>query len=225
METIVISVGGSLIVPGEIDVDFLKSFKDLISNYVESKKFVIITGGGKVSRKYQEAAKALGIVNSEDLDWLGIHGTRLNAHLFRTIFREHANPKIVKDPTEEIDFNEAILIACGWKPGWSTDYDATLLAANVNAAKLVNLTNVDYVYDKDPKEHSDAKPIKETTWSEFRKLLPEDWNPGLNAPFDPVAAKEAEMMGIEVAIINGKNLDELKNYLDGKSFEGTIIKQ
>jgi uridylate kinase len=220
-EVLVISVGGSLIVPDLIDTDFLLEFKKIILN--QNKKFIIICGGGRTARKYQEAAKRIINLRRGDLDWLGIHSTRLNAHLMRTIFKEVACSRIIKNPTEKIIFNERILIASGWKPGFSTDYDAVLLAKNFGVKKLINLTNVDYVYTKDPK-FSDAKPIKEISWKDFRKLLPEKWDPGLNTPFDPVAAKEAEKIGLEVVVMNGKKLKNFENYLGGKEFIGTKIK-
>jgi uridylate kinase len=129
----------------------------------------------------------------------------------------------VKNPEGDIDVAEPILIAAGWQPGWSTDYVATLIAKNVGATRLVNLSNIDYVYDRDPRTHPDAKKIEKASWAEFRKLIPEAWDPGLSSPFDPVAAKEAESIGLEVAIINGARLAEFSHYLDGKPFKGTVI--
>jgi uridylate kinase len=123
----------------------------------------------------------------------------------------------------EVDADEPILIAAGWQPGRSTDYVATLMAKNLGAKKLVNLSNVDYVFDKDPRTHPHAEPIKEISWHDFRALMPSEWDPGLSAPFDLVAAKEAEILGLEVAIINGAKLEEFDNYLDNKSFVGTVI--
>ena len=83
---------------------------------------------------------------------------------------------------------------------------------------------IDYIYDKDPKLFKDAKPIKKTSWKEFRKILPKNWSPGLNSPFDPIAAKEAEKLNIEVASLDGKNLDNFERYLNNLNFIGTIIK-
>jgi uridylate kinase len=222
---IIISVGGSLIVPEDIDYKWLKKFKMIIEKYVAKKfKFIIITGGGKTARKYQNAAKEVSELTSDDLDWIGIHSTRLNAHLFRTIFRKIAHPKIIKDPTKKIEFKEKVLIASGWKPGFSTDYDAILLSKQFKIKKLINLTNIDYVYDKDPKNFKDAKIIKEIDWKSFRKIVGNKWSPGLNAPFDPIAAKESESIGMEVIIMNGKNLENLQKYLNKKEFIGTVIK-
>ncbi len=223
-DIIVISVGGSLICPDQIDQDFLKQLKSTIEEQLKKgKRFILIAGGGRTARYYQEAAQSVAGINKEDLDWMGIHATRINAQLLRTIFQKYAKPKVIKNPDEPADFKEKILVAAGWKPGFSTDYDAVLLAKQFKVKKIINLSNIDYVYDKDPRQHSDAKPFKEMSWKEFRKLVGNKWNPGLNAPFDPIASKEAEKLKLCVAIINGRNLAELRKAINGEKFEGTTI--
>lgn len=218
------SVGGSLIVPDGIDTDFLSRFRALILEKIEAGfSFSIISGGGKTARRYQDAARAVTTLSRTDLDWIGIHATRLNAQLLRNIFVEQAYPHVVKNPTIDIEADEPIIIASGWQPGWSTDYVAVLMAKNLGARRLVNLSNIDYVYDSDPHKNPDAKKIEEIGWADFRKLIPEEWDPGLSSPFDPIAAKEAETLGLEVAIMNGAKLEEFSNYLDGKPFVGTVI--
>lgn len=221
----IISLGGSLIVPDRIDAKFLKSFQKIIEDGVKTKKkFLIITGGGKTARRYSEAAKSLGVLNPDDLDWLGIHATRINGHLMRTIFRKIAFKKIVTDPQDyTVPDKYPVIIAAGDKPGCSTDYDAVVLADLYNAHSLLNLSNIDYVYDKDPKKHKNAKKLPRMTWGQFRKLVGNKWDPGLNAPFDPVASKLAEKNKLRVAIMNGRNLKNLENYLADKPFDGTII--
>jgi len=222
-EIIIISLGGSLIVPEGIDVTFLDAFKKFI--FSRPERFVIITGGGRTARTYQAAIKTMGDLNAEDADWIGIHSTRLNAHLVRTIFRNYAHPEIVFDPTKRVSFKEKILVAAGWKPGCSTDYDAVLLAKQLKVKRLINLSNIDYVYTKDPNKFADAKRIEKISWKDFRKIVGDRWDPGLNAPFDPIASKEAERLKLEVAIMNGRNLANVSVYLNGKKFTGTIIKQ
>lgn len=227
-KTIIISLGGSLIVPGEIDWEFLKKFKDLIEKQIEKGfKFIIITGGGKTSRKYQQAASKITELNNDDSDWLGIHATRMNAHFIRTIFRKHAHPKINKNPhdLEDFqDFKESVFIASGWKPGNSTDLIAVLLAKYLGIKKIVNLSNIDYVYDKDPGKFFDAKKLENLSWKDFCAIVGDKWDPGMNVPFDPVASKTAREEDIEVAIMNGNSLENLENYLEGKNFQGTTIK-
>lgn len=223
-ERIVVSVGGSLIVPDGIDVDFLTRFKALVLEKVQKGySFTIIAGGGKTARRYQEAANAVTPLSREDTDWIGIHSTRLNGQLLRNIFVGYAHQHVVKNPTIDIDSDEPIIIAAGWQPGCSTDYDAVLMAKNLGAHRLVNLSNIDYVYTADPKKDPEAEKIERTTWAEFRKLIPDAWDPGLSSPFDPVAAKEAESLNLEVVIMNGANLDAFGKYLDGEPFTGTVI--
>jgi uridylate kinase len=223
-ERVVVSVGGSLIVPDAIDTEFLLHFKTLILEKVQRGfTFSIIAGGGRTARRYQSAANLVTPLSRHDLDWIGIHSTRLNAQLLRNIFVGYAHQQIIKNPTIDIEADEPIIIAAGWQPGCSTDYDAVLIAKNLGATRLVNLSNIDYVYTADPKKDPNAKKIEKISWSEFRVLIPKEWDPGLSSPFDPVAAKEAEALGIEVAIINGTKLEEFSNYLDGKPFVGTTI--
>jgi uridylate kinase len=99
-----------------------------------------------------------------------------------------------------------------------------LVAKNVGAKKIINLSNIDYVYDSDPKINPNAKKIKKISWVEYRKLIPVEWNPGLNSPFDPIASKMAEEEGMEVVIMNGKPIENFIRCLDGKKFLGTVIK-
>lgn len=227
-KTIIISLGGSLIVPEEIDWEFVKKFKTLIEEQINRGfKFILITGGGKICRKYQDAAaKASTEITDEDKDWLGIHATRMNAHFIRTVFREYAHPRINKNPHDLEDFynfKESILVAAGWRPGFSTDFDAVILAKYLGIKKVINLSNIDYVCDKDPKKFPDAKQIEKISWADFRQLVGDTWDPGMNAPFDPIASKEAQEIGLEVAIMNGKNLDNLRDYLEERESKGTII--
>jgi uridylate kinase len=223
-ETIIISLGGSLIVPGEIDINFLKDFKALILSHVaQGKKFVIITGGGKICRKYQEAAKTLSSPSNEDLDWIGIASLKLNAELLRVVFGEYAHDKVISNLSTSFNFERPIIIGSAYEPGQSTDWDAVLGAKTVGAKKIINLSNIDYAYDKDPNKYPDAKKIESISWPEYRALIPKEWNPGLSTPFDPIASEMAEKEGMEVAILNGKNISNLEKCLNGESFVGTRI--
>lgn len=223
--TIIISLGGSLIIPDNIDVKFLNDFKELILEQVKNgKKFLIVTGGGKVCRRYQDAAKEVSNPSNEDLDWIGIASLKLNAELLRVTFGHYAGDRVIPNLSKKFDFDKPIVIGSAFEPGQSTDWDAVLAAENIGAKKMVNLSNTDYVYDSDPKKNPNAKKIEKISWIEYRDLIPKDWNPGLSTPFDPVASKEAERIGLEVVLMNGNNIENLKNYLDEKEFIGTVIK-
>lgn len=221
------SVGGSLIVPDQIDTKFLENLKRFIETAVTEgdRRFVIIAGGGKTARRYQDAAGNVHSLSSDDLDWIGIHATRLNGHLLRTIFKELAYPIMVENPDDVLDVpeNNKIIVAAGYRPGCSTDLRAIQMAERVGAKKIINLSNIDYVYTADPKKDPQAEPVKNIDWVNFRKLLPEKWDPGLSSPFDPIAAREAQEKNMEVACINGEKLTELRKYIEGEEFIGTLI--
>lgn len=220
------SVGGSLIVPDQVDTDFLSQLKKLVEGETaKGRHFIIIAGGGKTARRYQEAAETVAELDPEDLDWMGIHSTRLNGHLLRTIFREIAYPVMITNPDDILDVpvNTKLVIGAGYRPGASSDLRAVQIANRREATKIINLSNIDYVYTADPKKDPNAEKITNISWTDFRKLIPSEWDPGLSSPFDPVAAKLAEEKGIEVANINGARLAELEKYLNGEKFIGTRI--
>lgn len=224
-ETIIISLGGSLIVPDQIDIEFLKNFKNLIFEHVaKGKKFVIITGGGKVNKRYNDAVKELtNNPSNEDLDWIGIAALKLNAELLRVVLKEYANEKVVDNLSNNFLFEKSIVIGSAYEPGKSSDWDAVEAAKNIGAKKIINLSNTDYVYDSDPKINPNAKKIEQISWSLYRKIIPKEWTSRLNSPFDPIASEMAEKEGISVVIMNGKPIDNLKNYLNGEKFLGTVI--
>ncbi len=212
-----------MIVPGEVDIDFLLKFVKIVEKFIKKNyRFVIVCGGGSIARKYQVALRKSIGNNQKALDWIGIEATILNAALLKLLFRHHSEKFIVSNPTTKIISSKKIIIASGWKPGWSTDYDAVLLAKQFKADKVINMSNVDYVYDKDPRKNKSAKRIKNVCWSHYRKIIGSKWKAGLNAPFDPVAAKEAEKLKLNVFII-GKNLKNFENLVNGKKFRGTFI--
>lgn len=224
-DSVIVSLGGSLVIPDEIDAAFLRSFRELILRSIEKgKRFVIVLGGGKTCRKYQQAAREIAPeMTKTDLDWVGIHTNNFNAEFMRITYGAYAHPVVGKNPKERIDFKEGVLFWGAFAPGHSSDYDAVEVARMLGAKEIINLSNIDYAYDKDPRKYPDAKAIKEISWRDYRALIPAEWDPGLNSPFDPIASKEAEALGLSVAIMNGKNLSNLERHLNGEAFEGTLI--
>lgn len=224
-ETVILSLGGSVLVPeGGVNIDFLKRFNRFIRQKVAADwRFFIVTGGGSTSRHYQNAARQVGDLVREDVDWLGIHATRLNAHLVRSIFRDIAHIRVIKDPSDVEIATEPVVVAAGWKPGWSTDYIAATLAKQYKIKTLINMSNVPMVYNKDPKNHPEAKPVTKMKWAAFRKIVGDKWDPGLSVPFDPVASKLAQEFGLKVVILKGDDFENLENFFAGKKFVGTVI--
>jgi len=222
---VVISIGGSLIITDQgIDVGFLKKIKQFIVTYAKKNyTFYLVIGGGKTARHYIQAAKQTSPIGSASRDWLGISATRLNAQLLKTILGPLANSEIIINPTKKIKTSKKVILAAGYKPGWSTDYVAVLLAKNNDVNTVINLSNIDYVYSKDPKKYQNAKKLEKISWADFQKIVGTKWQPGLNAPFDPIASLLASKNKLKVVIMNGKNIENLRQCLEDKKFIGTVI--
>lgn len=223
---VVLSLGGSMINGRDgLNVNFLKNFKAFILSHVKAGyRFVIVCGGGRVCREYQDAAKAVGTDKFSDLDWIGIYTTHFNANFMKILFGKLAQDEIVIAEKNKIKWTKSVLLSGGWQPGHSTDFDAVILAKKYGAKMMVNLSNIEYVFDKDPNKFSDAKKIENISWKEFRKIVGNKWVPGANAPFDPIASREAEKLKLKVVVMNGQNLVELGKVLKGEEkIVGTII--
>lgn len=221
----IISVGGSIIIPKTgFDIPFLKKFKNLILQEIKrGQKFILVIGGGSTCRVYQTALQAVRKTTSIDLDWLGIYSTYFNAEFVRMMFEKTAYAEVIKNPTKKINTKNSLIIAAGWKPGCSTDNGAVLLAKQFGAKEIINLSNIDYVYDSDPRLNKNAKKLEKVSWKELRKIVGEKWSPGANVPFDPVAAQTAEKLGLKVKFVCGTNLNEVKKAIRNKACLGTTI--
>jgi uridylate kinase len=223
---IILSIGGSIIIPKTgFDIAFLKKFRALILSEVKKgKKFILVIGGGSTCRTYQGALKSAVKTTDLDLDWMGIHTTIFNAQFVRLLFKGYADETIALKPTEKIKSKFPIMVAAGWRPGCSTDTDAVLLAQTYGAKELINVSNIEYAYDKDPNIYPDAKKIETMGWAQFRKeVVGMTWTPGKNTPFDPIASAKAQKIGLRVTIMNGLNLLELKKAINGKKVKGSVI--
>lgn len=222
----IISIGGSIIIPPTgFDIEFLKKFRALIIGRVKKgDKFILVVGGGSTCRQYQTAAKGVVSMTDTDLDWLGIKTTIFNAEFVKFLFKDLTYPEIITNPTKKIKTNKPIIMAGGWKPGCSTDNDAVLLAKTFDAKEVINASNISYVYTADPKKEPQAKPLKSLTWKEMRNIIGDKWMPGGNFPFDPIAAKTAQKLGLTVKFVKGTDLDLLDKALGGGEFEGSVIK-
>jgi uridylate kinase len=223
----VISLGGSIIAPDGVDVAFLKGFVGLVQEHLSanlSNKVIIVCGGGKLARDYQAALRDVDPgAQSEDQDWVGIAATRVNGELLRRVFRPWCVEDLVTDPTEVAVFAGRVLVAAGWKPGFSTDNDAVLLAQRFSAGTVINLSNIAKVYSDDPRRNPSAQPLDRVSWKEMLSIVGGEWTPGRNTPFDPTAAKAAAASGIRVIFAEGRDLANLRAILAGRSFAGTTI--
>lgn len=222
----IISVGGSIIIPKiGFDIPFLKKFKKLILDEIKKgEKFILVVGGGSTARSYQSALSKVTKPTHTDLDWMGIGGTVINAQFVRLMFGDIAHEDIVIKPIKKVSAKKSLIIAAGYQPGWSTDMDSVLLAKTYGAHEVINLSNIAYVYDKDPKKFKNAKKLERIDWKTFRHdIVGTTWTPGKNVPFDPVASQEAEKLKLTVKILKGTDLGEVKKAIEGKKFRGTVV--
>ncbi len=231
----VISLGGSIIAPDRVDVAFLRSFRKALLEFLEAdgeRRVILVCGGGGPAREYQGAYRAVMSEGGrsetekeagEAQDWLGIAATRLNAELLRFLFLPLCPERVVIDPTALAVFPGRVLVAAGWKPGCSTDYDAVLLAERFQADTVINLSNVARVYSADPKVDPQARPLEHLSWAELQAMVGRTWVPGSNVPFDPVATGHAARIGLRVVMAAGRNIENFKKILNGEPFEGSTI--
>lgn len=231
MITKILSVGGSIIAPDKPDTDFLCKFVSMAAGWLEDgdRRLIFVSGGGAPARIYQQAYRDVAAANKEfepensAADWIGIMATRLNAQLLKACCGSLCSDDVVCDPTADISFTGKILVAAGWKPGFSTDNDAVLLAEKFRADTVVNLSNIEKVYTDDPRKNPGAEPLDTISWKDFRRMVGDDWTPGKNTPFDPVASRKAEQLGLTVICAAGRDTANIRNILDGRKFTGTTI--
>lgn len=223
----ILDLGGSIVAPNGVDTEFLKEFKSFLVNWLEEdekRKAILIIGGGGAARTYQQAYRSIETSPIDDeQDWIGIAATRLNGQLLKAVFQEYCKEPVIIDPEKEGSFKGRIMVAAGWKPGFSTDYDAVVLAERFGADTVLSLSNIAKIYTDDPKTNPDAVPVDTMTWDEYKKLCGDEWTPGKNIPFDPVATKKAAQLGLKVIAAAGKDLENLKKIFNNEEFFGTTI--
>jgi uridylate kinase len=226
-----ISLGGSIIAPGGsdlVDIAFLKAFFALIRSFLNDnadERLILVSGGGAPARLYQAAFRAAfaGTSSDADADAVGVAATRLNAALVKALAGGLCQREVITNPSEPGAFVGRVLVASGWKPGFSSDFDAVLLAEKFGGKRVINLSNIEKVYTADPKKDPSARPIDAISWPDFRKMVGDTWVPGANVPFDPIASREAERVGLQVVCAAGRNLENLRNILCNRAFVGTVI--
>lgn len=223
-ETIVISMGGSLLIPEGIDISFIKKLKEMVIELINQKyQIALVIGGGKTCRYYQAAAREFPHTTNTDLDWIGIKTIHLNCEFMLRIFSDlDVHKEIVLKPKDVHNISSSLIIVGAWEPGCSSDTDAVEIAIASKAKRIINFSNIAYVYNNDPRTHPDAQILKTLSWNEYRNLIPHEWTPGMSTPFDPIASKKAEEKNFTVAVL-GASIENIIHYLSGKSFEGTII--
>jgi len=151
-KVIVLSLGGSLIVPDAVDISFLKKFRETIQKNSRRYKFVVVCGGGSVARKYIHALREAGI--KERFQSLsGISATRMNARFMTYLFGRDANegiPSDMKQIKNLLQKNDVVF--CGslrYEEKQTSDSTSAKLA-NFFKTNFINMTNVPGLYTKNP---------------------------------------------------------------------------
>lgn len=223
----ILDLGGSIVAPDHIDTDFIKKFKIFLTEWLEAdpaRKAILIIGGGGAARKYQTAYREIDPnPTHDDQDWIGIMATRLNGQLLKGVFKDYCLDDVIIDPETEGTFKGRVMVAAGWKPGFSTDYDSVVLAKRFGASTVLSLSNIAKIYTDDPKTNPEAKPVDAMSWDDYKELCGDEWTPGKNIPFDPVATKLAAELGLTVIAAAGKDLDNLHKIFNNQEFFGTTI--
>jgi uridylate kinase len=207
----VISIGGSACFGERVDIAFLRRFSEFVKR--SRDEFHIVVGGGRIAREYQKMGEALGL-GDNSLDWIGIAATRLNAELLGRFLK---TPEVIANP--EKPGKSRVNIYSGWKPGFSTDYVSVVLAKRLDAKRIINITRVGYLYDRDPSKKG-AKKLYEISKREMAKRFRNRWSPGLKFPLDPMAVKDST--GIEIAIV-GNSIENIKKAMESRYFQGTLV--
>ena len=223
MNSIVISLGGSVLISDDVDSTYFQKLTNFLKELSEQYKIYIIIGGGKTARTYINLGRKLNF-NEETLDTFGIYITRVNARILTNLLNI-SNEKIPESTDEAKEINKKIVIMGGTTPGHSTDMVGAELAEKIGAKKFIIATNVDGVYNKDPNKYSDAKQIKEISIEKLINEYGTEWSSaGKNIVIDGPCLKIIKRAKIPTYVLNGKKLEELKKVINNENFNGTIIK-
>jgi len=226
METVVLSVGGSVLIGDDgPDTAYIRALAKVLLGLSGRYRLYIVTGGGKVARQYIMAGRALGADESY-LDEMGIEVTRLNARLLITVLGERSNHAPAKNYEEAVHLGRthSIVVMGGVSPGITTDAVSALLAERVRAVRLVNATSVAGAYTSDPRKDSSARMIPAMSHRELVALVSgAPHAAGPNNVFDPVGAQVLERSRIPLMIVDGRDLKNLRDAVEGRKFKGTLV--
>ena len=224
MESIVIGLGGSVILSDDITITYFKDLTILLKDLSKKYKIFLVIGGGKTARTYIKLGRDLNL-SEETLDQIGIEITRLNAKLIANII-DISNKYIPLTTDEAKNIKKQVVVMGGTTPGHSTDMVGAELAEKIGASKYIIATNVDGVYDKDPNKFKDAMQLKEISIKQLIQKYGTKWDTaGQNIIIDGPALEIIDRANIPTFVLNGKKLEELKKAINNQTFNGTIIKK
>lgn len=225
MEKVVVSIGGSVLVPGDDDARYLADLAGLLRDVSRTVRVFAVTGGGRIARYYIETGRAIGLPE-RTLDELGIAATRLNARLLGAGLKGIANREPATSYAEaaRLARRHHVVLMGGTRPGHTTDQVSVALARYVRADRIVNATSVPGVYTADPNRDPTARLLPRVRFVDLVSLSGEGrWSAGPSVVFDPVAARSLEKARIPLAVVRGRDLAALRNAVLGRPFQGTTV--
>lgn len=216
---LVLRIGGSILIPAEIDTDVLRVLVREIEKVRKGCELFVVVGGGRTARTYIHAAREYQ--DSEaSLDLLGIRASRLNALLLVTCVED---AELVEN-FHEVLHAKGLPVLGGTQPGQTTDTVAALLAELVRADLLVKVTNVDGVYTSDPEVDPAAEKISKMSFEQLEMLCNKEFEAGISSVIDPVAAEIISKNRLKVTVIGKGDMQDLSRVLQG-DHSGTTIGQ
>ncbi|MCL1984792.1 MAG: UMP kinase [Methanomassiliicoccaceae archaeon] len=224
MEKVVVSIGGSVLIPDSDDAVYIKKLADVLKEMSKEVQIAVVCGGGKIARYYTNTGRELG-GTTHQLDMMGIFATRLNAELLRIALSDAAY-SIVPHTVDEAVFafsKGKMVVMGGTEPGHTTDAVAAMVASKIGCKRIVNATSVDAVYSEDPKKNKDAKRFTELSIKELGDIVYEEHDAGRSSVFDPLGVRIAMHDRIDIMIVDGRDLGEIKNAVLGKEIKGTRV--
>jgi len=165
-------------------------------------------------------------LNQKVLGLIGIATTKLNARVIAGMFNKKDKiPNSLEEIKKELKTNRIVICgALGFSYKTTTDGNAAEIARYLKARALLNITNVDGLYNKDPRRYKDARIIARINFTDFNKIVNKiNYRTGQHFVLDQRAANVIKKSRIQTIILNGHKLKNLKDYLDGKKYTGTVI--
>ncbi|MCL1978912.1 MAG: UMP kinase [Methanomassiliicoccaceae archaeon] len=223
-EKVVVSIGGSVLIPGKDDPAYIRALAGMIEEVSRTVQVAVVCGGGRIARYYTETGAELG-GTTHQLDMLGIGATRLNAQLLAVSLGKISStdiPLTAADAAERSTPDNVVVMG-GTVPGHTTDAVATMVAKEMHADRVVNATSVAAVFSDDPRKDPAAKRFSNMTIDELGKIVYKEHGAGKSSVFDPLGVRIAKEERIDILIVDGRNIDELRNAILGKRIEGTFV--
>ncbi len=225
MDTVVLSLGGSLVNPGTPDAQYVASLVRLLRGM--KYKFGIVVGGGRLARQWAEAARKKG-GNEFEADEAAIKATKKNAQFVIDIIKKNVNAKVCNtfDEARKQAARHKFVVMGGTIPGITTDSDAVLLAECLGAKRVLNLSNIDGIYNDNPVRNHNAKKFRRMKYEQLIELAGKNdmRKAGTHFVFDFIACKLIARSGIETHFVHGKNLLDVRKAAEGHQHGGTVVK-